>query len=196
MADFSPTRTHASWKPRTTLSHIPFFICEDCGHVYANLDDAKEIELINDGERSLRIDLPYGHEAVAPSCHGKEMKPLAPINWEEVDDRIHFDYKILGGYNNNCTEISWKVGEPGCEPKWFALKTFTGMQMKYVQPKKWPPIVFAFADEDAFAYCDRNPCLECQFRCKTGMELYCYVPKIGLICRSMDRISMVKAGLR
>jgi hypothetical protein len=196
MAEFSVTRTHSGWKPRTTTAHVPFYRCSECGHVYVNLDDSQEITLINDGERSLRMNLPYGHEPAEPWCHGKPMEALTPLKWEDYDDRIHFDYRLLGGLNNNCAEVSWKVGEPGCEPRWFAMKTFTGIQMKYIQPKKWPPLIFAFADEDAFGYCDRDPCQECQFRCKTGFELYCYVPSIGLICRSMDRISMVKAGLR
>ena len=189
--EYSPTRTHATWKPRTTLAHYPFFVCEECGHVYANVDDAHEVTLIDDGERSLRIDLPYGHETPAPQCHGKPMKALEPISWEEADDRIHFDFQFLGGFNNNCTEVTWSIKEAGCEPRWFAIKSFTGFQLKYIQPKKYPPIVFAFADEDAYAYCNKSPCKECQFRCKTGMRLYCYVPSIGLLERDLGRQSML-----
>lgn len=54
--------------------------------------------------------------------------------------------------------------------------------------KKWPPIVFALADEDAFAYCDKNPCVECTFRCKRGMEIYAYVDNIGLVILPLDRM--------
>jgi len=194
--EVSPTRTHATWKPRTTQAHYPFYRCKECGHVYANVDDAHEIALIDDGERSLRMDLPCGHETLAPTCHGAAMEPLEPIDWQEVDERFHFDYRFMGGYDNNCIEVSWTVKEEGCEPRWFAMKTFTGMQLKYIQPKKYPPVVFAYADEDAYVYCDRSPCQECQFRCKTGMELYCYVPSIGLIMHDLGRVTMLESTLK
>ena len=48
------------------------------------------------------------------------------------------------------------------------------------------------ADEDAFAYCDKDPCVECTFRCKRGMEIYAYVENIGLIVLPLDR--MVASG--
>ena len=55
------------------------------------------------------------------------------------------------------------------DSRWFGLKTFTGMQHKYVTPKKWPPVVFALADEDAFAYCDKNPCVPVSY---THLDVY------------------------
>ena len=65
-------------------------------------------------------------------------------------------------------------------------ETFTGMQHKYVTPKKWPPVVFALADEDAFAYCDKNPCVQCTFRCKREFEIYAYVENIGMVVKHLD----------
>ena len=63
MADFSPTRTHATWKPRVTAAHVPFFRCKTCGHVFAALDHGGEITLRNDGERSLIKEPPYSNAA-------------------------------------------------------------------------------------------------------------------------------------
>ena len=60
------------------------------------------------------------------------------------------------------------------------------MQHKYVTPKKWPPVVFALADEDAFAYCDKNPCVQCTFRCKREFEIYAYVENIGMVVKHLD----------
>ena len=48
--------------------------------------------------------------------------------------------------------------------------------------------MFGCADEDAFAYCDKNPCVECTFRCKRGMEIYAYVENLGLVVMPLDRM--------
>lgn len=41
--------------------------------------------------------------------------------------------------------------------------------------RKRSPAVFALAGEDAYAYCDKDPCEMCSFRCKNGFVLYaCY----------------------
>ena len=82
-----------------------------------------------------------------------------------MKDKLDLDYQIDGSNYKKALRVTWKVKEPGYEPRWFAVKTFTGIMTKYVTPKMWPPIVFAFADEDAYAYCDEDPCLECTFRC-------------------------------
>ena len=42
----SPTRTRSTWKPRTTLSHYPFFICAECGHVYVNIDGTPTVQRV------------------------------------------------------------------------------------------------------------------------------------------------------
>lgn len=88
--------------------------------------------------------------------------------------------------NNNCINVNWRSIDSTCKPRWFGLKTFTGMQYKYVTPKKWPPVVFALADEDAFAYCDKNPCVQCTFRCKREFEIYAYVENIGMVVKHLD----------
>lgn len=88
--------------------------------------------------------------------------------------------------------VTWKIQDPSrYRIRWVALKTFTGMQLKYIMPKKFPPLVFALAAEDAFAYCNKIPCEECAFRCKSGFELYALIEGIGIVKRSMDRISML-----
>lgn len=188
MAEYSPTRTHATWKPRVTSAHIPYFHCTECGAVVQGIDGAVDNQLINDGERSLIFEPSYAHVEYQLTCCGKPMEQLQPITAAEVEDRFKLNYQIMGGLNNNCVKIDWRSVDSTCKPRWFALKTFTGVMTKYVSPKKWPPIVFALADEDAFAYCDKNPCVECTFRCKRGMEIYAYVDNIGLVILPLDRM--------
>ena len=67
------------------------------------------------------------------------------------------------------------------------MKTFTGGQIKYLNSSK-KSVIFALADEDAYVYCDENPCLECTFRCKRGFEIYAYFKLIGLIKVPLDKM--------
>ena len=76
MGDFSPTRTHATWKPRVTGEHVPFYRCSECGSVFAGLDGNVDIEMRSDGERSLIAELPYAHVDFKPECHGRHEQQL------------------------------------------------------------------------------------------------------------------------
>ena len=107
-------------------------------------------------------------------------------------EAAQLSYDVVGGFDANALRGFWKVREAGCEPRWFALKAFTGMQLKYVLPGKRAPIVFALGDEDAYAYCDEDPCVGCTFRCKRGFELYAYVEKIGLVAQSVHREAVTR----
>ena len=97
-------------------------------------------------------------------------------------------YKIVGGYNDNAVQVFFDM-EEGHELEWLYLKTFTGGYMKYIGPGKRSPCVFALADEDAFSYCDEDPCLECTFWCKRGFVVYGYVSKLGLVEMPLDQVS-------
>ena len=55
--------------------------------------------------------------------------------------------------------------------------------------EKRPPMVFALADTDAFAYCDEDPCLECVFRCKRGFIIYVFDERAGLIEVPLDKMN-------
>ena len=116
MADFSPTRTHATWKPRVTAAHVPFFRCKTCGHVFAALDHGGEITLRNDGERSLINEPPYSNAEFHPECCGEPMELLKPIPHEEVEDKIKLNYQIVGGMNSNGLNVTWSVKDPACKP--------------------------------------------------------------------------------
>ena len=105
---------------------------------------------------------------------------------------IRDSYDVVGGFDQNALRVFWKVREDGCEPRWIALKTFTGMQLKYVLPGKRPPLVFALGDEDAYAYCDEDPCVSCTFHCKRGFELYAYVERVGLVAQSVHREAVTR----
>lgn len=188
MADFSITRSHSTWKPRVVANPIPYFRCSSCGAVLAGIDGDCPINWTNPKERAKQANLPYAQITYRPVCCGDPMEKLEAIPHTEVADKIKLDYQIVGGSNNNALTVTWSSVDPACKPRWFTIKTFTGSMTKYVTPQKYPPIIFAFADEDAFAYCDKDPCVECTFRCKRGMEVYAYVEQIGLVVMPLERM--------
>lgn len=96
-----------------------------------------------------------------------------------------FDYQIVGGYEQNGIQARWPRER---SPEWVWLHTFSGGQLKFIPKQKSPSVVFALAEEDAYAYCDEDPCLECVFRCKSGFALYFYVPDMGLLVMPLDRL--------
>lgn len=117
------------------------------------------------------------------------MKRLDSINAEEIKDKILINYRIVGGFNDNAIEVSWKIVEEKEHDsiEWIYIKTFTGGQLKYVTNPTKTSFIFALADEDAYVYCDEDPCLECTFRCKRGFEIYAYL-KSSLIKIPIERM--------
>jgi hypothetical protein len=106
----------------------------------------------------------------------------------EFSDEVLIDYKIIGGYNENVVEVFWKIRKEGISIEWIYLKTFTGGQLKYVTNAQKTSFVFALADEDAYVYCDEDPCLECIFGCKRGFEIYVHIKEKGLIRIPLERM--------
>lgn len=204
----SPTRTKATWKPRIVTADVPFYICDTCGTVVQGINTACPNAYTGMG-RSLEAVPSYAAFEGAneettlgacgatplkrgnptPACCGQPMRLLEPVDPQTVAEQIALSYRIVGGFDHNAVECSWQSGDAGRAPLWVALKTFTGVQVKYVLPGKKPPLVFALADEDAYVYCDEDPCLECRFRCKRGFVLYFYVPDLGLLRLPLDQMT-------
>ena len=107
-----------------------------------------------------------------PTCCGSALERMELTELDALPEGIEFDYRILGGFNSNAVECSWRISDDRFRIQWIALKTFTGSQLKYVLPKKRSPLLFALADEDAYVYCDKDVCLECTFMCKRGFVFY------------------------
>ncbi len=161
-----PCRFLATSKPRKTRPDACFYRCSRCGR--------------------LLIGLPA--EGISPPvCCGVEMEQLRPLCLDGVEG-AELDYEILGGPNENAVRVSWQ----GAAPAWLWLDTFRGGQ--YVEPgQRDRRAVFALAGEDAYAYCDKDPCEECSFRCKNGFVLYAWLPEKGLVSLSLNRIAATSA---
>lgn len=162
---YSPRRSRATRKPSVTCPETVFYRCPKCGQVIQQLDRPRE-----------------GGTLI---CCGTAMERLEPKQLAELPAGMRLDHRIVGGYNDNAVEFIW---DGPCQLEWVFLRTFTGGCIKYPPPKKRPPIIFSLADEDAYAYCDESPCLECVFRCKRGFILYAYLSGVGLVELPIDRM--------
>lgn len=159
-----PLRYMATAKPRIQREPISFFRCESCGSEYSCW--------VNEGQSGL-------------SCCGQPAKKISPRPAEELSEGLELWYDIAGGFNDNCVRVYWR----GQAPDWIYLETFTGGQTMFAGDKKRPPAVFALAGEDAYAYCDNDPCEMCSFRCKNGFVIYAKYEKHGIFALPVNKIA-------
>ncbi|MGI5978663.1 MAG: hypothetical protein ACOX66_04085 [Oscillospiraceae bacterium] len=110
---------------------------------------------------------------------------------EVLLDENALRYDIVGGLNENCVRVFWTEDKP----QWLCLRTYTGVQYMDLSAKKRPPAVFALAGDDAYAYCDKNPCEMCSFRCKNGFVLYAFFEQYGLVRMELNRIASTQGSL-
>ena len=162
----SPTRYIGLGKPRKTRKDIDIYHCSCC--------DSYLTGWMNTAPGAV------------PQCCGQPMEPVRPIPNEDLEPGKRIKYQIRGSLNNNCIVVTWgKV-----KPEWIMLESFRGSQFFYVENSYKE--VFALAGTDAYAYCDKDPCKECSFRCKRGFAIYALMPGIGIVKREIDRISTDK----
>lgn len=167
--EFGPLRSRAARKPWPECPDLVIYRCRHCGRLY----------------QGLGFDLP----ALEPVCCEAPMEQLKPLCPEDLLPEITVDYKIVGGFNQSAVQVFWETKQPEDKPEWVLLKTFTGGYIKYLSPTKQPPMVFPLSDEDAYVYCDRNPCEQCLFRCKRGFIIYLYFKTRGLAAVPLDKMS-------
>ena len=178
---FGPLRCRALRKPPLEGPEPRFYRCPRCGRVY--------FPLFSDAPPSAS---PVAGTAEAgeraPACCGADTQPLpcrAPMEFPD----LRLSYEIFGSLNENAVRAFWDCDNWKEKPQWIYLRSFSGGQLKYVAARKRSPLLFALADEDAYAYCDKDPCVECTFRCKRGFGLYYYFRDRGLIYLPLDRMS-------
>ena len=186
---YSVTRAKTTWKPRVIEEDLPLFFCRHCNTVFAGIASSDSATYIGTGRSPLFLP-PY-LSSQKPQCCGFDMAMSTYIKPDDLPKSISLDYLFIGGQNNSSLKILWSIFHDKHRIEWILLKTFTGMQVKYIQPGKRSPIVFAFADEDAYAYCDKDPCEECVFRCKRGFVAYVSVTHLGVVRMPLDRMSVI-----
>ncbi len=173
---FSQRRCRDGRKPLwNTSPDVVFYQCETCGALYPVTTFGEE-----------------AGKAIEVSCCGHKLEQLVPQKYDEekgLPNGIQLSYQIVGGFNDNAIKVAWKEPTYTWKPKWIYMKTFVGGYLKYIKENKKSPMVFALADTDAFCYCDRDPCVECTFRCKRGFIIYYYGDDIGLVEIPIDKMN-------
>lgn len=164
-----PCRCRESVKPRLLRQPKSFFRCGKCNAIYSSWTEGQAKELI---------------------CCGEPAQQLVPQAADELPSDIKLSYDIVGGFNENCIRVFWS----GTAPAWLYLETYTGGQSILLSSKKRPPAVFGLAGEDAYAYCEEDPCLKCTFRCKNGFVLYAYYNELGLFALPINQIDASPAS--
>lgn len=167
---YGPRRSRATRKPSVHCPETIFFRCPRCDRLVQRLDWGED-------------------DGGGLSCCGEPMERLTPLPVQALPQDVRLGYRIEGGYNDNTVLLLWDIARSDCRLEWAYLRTFTGGCLKYPPPGKCPPMIFPLADEDAYAYCDQSPCLECVFRCKRGFILYAYLSGVGLAELPIDRMN-------
>lgn len=136
-----------------------------------------------------------GQDQVFATISGSELEqypsivePL-PVTMNQNEDERTPKYQIIGGFNNNCVEVTLPdtlLNSENHQIEWVCLLTFTGFQFKYIVANSKKKLLFALADEDAYAYCDKDPCEECRFKCKNGFAVYASWKGEGIFGRDIS----------
>lgn len=186
---FSPTRSHARRKPRMMRKRLAFYRQADSS-IFLDMDldrtsNADSIrssglhDLVRESGQDVQTsdgDVP----GVVQSLSKASEDLYEEVSALPLDQDHQFSYAIVGGFNSNA--ITVEVGDIDRDQHdldWIALLTFTGCQITYLRPDK-SGYVFALADDDAYVYCDKDPCEECVFKCKNGFVLYLHCAQHGV----------------
>ena len=192
-ADNFSTRCRISHRPPFRTQEPLFYRCSHCGSLTVFTRPAPDHP-----EASGKAARPgtAGKSVRAESagclpvlfCCGEELSPLPVCHDPKILEEHKIEFTLFGGFEKNAARIT--VGS-GIHPmrgdhriEWVYAGGFQGGQLKYLPAGGSSKAQFAFADEDAYAYCDRPVCRmgkeHCQFQCKRGLIFYAYCSRHGL----------------
>lgn len=122
------------------------------------------------------------------SKNGETYTRLAVKQASESSYQI--DYARRGAKNHGVVTVKVldQEGEVVNDILWIVLRGYTGNQIRTFYEGRKAETVFALAEEDAFMFCTADPCLECNFACLVGIEIYAYSKSQGLIMDGFKKI--------
>lgn len=147
----------------------------------------------NDGDDLLWDILGMG-ENTSVAQDGKWTRIDAQKPGENQQYRLTYAY--IGGPNQFTVELSVEGAEANAHDiEWLYVRTHSGGQIKFIKKDQAAHALFAMAEDDAYMFCQNDPCLECAFACKIGFTFFAYSASQGLI---MDegKISYSKTSKR
>ena len=201
-------KNRRAYSKRCMISHRPpfrtgepvFYRCPDCGTLLIrNTPAGKAAGSVQTAQKNgdqPENGIPKDAAEKPVYCCGNKILPLQPMEARDLPDPEEHEigFTVFGGFEENALRVL--VGD-GSHPmredhriEWIYCRTFQGGQLKYLPTGGRAAAVFAFGDEDAYVYCDREICRmgreHCQFCCKRGNILYAYCTVHGLIRLEMD----------
>ena len=122
------------------------------------------------------------------SKNGETYTRLAVKQASESSYQI--DYARRGAKNHGVVTVKVldQEGEVANDVLWIVLRGYTGNQIRTFYEGRKAETVFALAEEDAFMFCTADPCLECNFACLVGIEIYAYSKSQVLIMDCFKKI--------
>lgn len=164
-------RCRISHRPAFQFQEPVFFRCGRCGNVLV-------------GHAPLSDTRPTRYEA---SCCGFPMDLLEARGTDRVLTH-NLSFTVFGGFEHNALELHFGTRDATSvshDIEWVYLHTFQGGQLKRPSSPSCQMVRFAFADNDAYVYCNREVCRmshePCQFECKRGFVVYAYCRTCGLM---------------
>ena len=137
---YAKSNLPSSWKPRISFEDVPFFHCSVCNKTLMGVDSGVPTHYTGE-DRDPMITHPYMNWGSVPNCCGQEMERIIPKALSELPNDFSIDYEITGGFGTNLIRLIWDSNDEETTPDWVALKTFTGMQIKYRLPQQSPSFV-------------------------------------------------------
>lgn len=192
-----------NYSTHCSISHRPpfrtceplFYRCPHCGAVTViHYPSPADVTSHASGEHrkpfEKNIDEHYPERTHYPvlSCCDTALAPLQLSTDPGLLEDHKIEFTIFGGFEHNSMNVT--VGS-GIHPmqkdhriEWLYVRGFQGGQLKMLPPAGSAKANFSFADEDAYAYCDRPICKmgreHCLFQCKREVVLYAYCSRHGL----------------
>ena len=152
----------------------------------------------HEGKRSLtEARINSKPAAIAPSPHLFRLKDGSYVwdilgagpDGEEIparrgDDQARYKihYAFVGGKRHHCVALRVEDRTEGPHDiEWLYVRSYTGGQIRFIREGEEAEALLAMAEDDAYMFCQNDPCIECAFACKVGFEFYAYSTSEGLI---------------
>lgn len=105
-----------------------------------------------------------------------------PARSAEDQERYRIHYAFVGGKRHHCVKIDVEdITQGPHDIRWIYVRSYTGGQIRFIKEGQAPEVLFAMAEDDAYMFCQNDPCIECAFACKVGFEFFAYSASEGLI---------------
>ncbi len=107
---------------------------------------------------------------------------IVPPKEPGESERYRIRYAFVGGKDQHAVKVHIDGANAGeHDIKWIYVRSYTGGQIRFIKPDQDAHALLAMAEDDAYMFCQNDPCIECAFACKVGFEIFAYSESEGLL---------------